>query len=79
MTNYHLSGKTGKYKIKKEGSKKYSKINISTKKEAEKLAKKMCENSGGGEVKIHSKNGKINDSDTVAPGNDPCPPKDKVH
>lgn len=31
----------------------------------------------GGEVKIHGRNGRIRDSDTVAPGHDPYPPKDK--
>ncbi len=69
MPNYHLSWTTWKYKIKKEWTQKYSKKNISTKKEAEKLAKKMCENSWWWEVKIHSKDWKIQDSDTVAPWN----------
>jgi len=46
---------------------------------AEKLAKKFSSNSGGGEVKIHGLDGKIRDSDTVPPGNDPNPPKDKKH
>jgi hypothetical protein len=48
-----------------------------TQKEAEALAKKICANAGGGEVRIHGLDGKIRDSDTVWPGNDPCPPKDK--
>jgi hypothetical protein len=34
-------------------------------------------NRGGGEVTIHGSDGRIRDSDTVAPGNDPSPPKDK--
>lgn len=34
-------------------------------------------NRGGGEVTIHGRDGRIRDSDTVAPGNDPNPPKDK--
>ena len=33
--------------------------------------------SGGGEVVIHGRDGKIRDSDTVAPGRDPNPPRDK--
>lgn len=32
---------------------------------------------GGGEVVIHGRDGKIRDSDTVAPGNDPFPPRDR--
>ena len=39
----------------------------------------MSANSGGGEVRIHRRDGKIRDSDTVAPGNDPFPPRDKKH
>ncbi len=50
-----------------------------TQKEAEKIAKQFSGNSGGGEVRIHGLDGKIRDSDTVPPGNDPNPPKDKKH
>jgi len=32
---------------------------------------------GGGELVSKGVDGKIQDSDTVSPGNDPCPPKDK--
>ena len=34
-------------------------------------------NAGGGEVRIHGRDGQIRDSDTIAPGNDPNPPKDR--
>lgn len=34
---------------------------------------------GGGEVRIHGRDGKIRDSDTVPPGRDPHPPKDTRH
>ncbi len=50
-----------------------------TQQEAERDAKRFSRNSGGGEVRIHGLNGKIRDSDTVAPGRDPNPPKDKKH
>lgn len=40
-------------------------------------AKKIVDNAGGGEVRIHGRDGKIRNSDTVAPGNDPFPPRDK--
>lgn len=33
-------------------------------------------NAGGGELRIHGRDGKIRDSDTIAPGNDPNPPRD---
>jgi len=39
-------------------------------------ARQIVGNTGGGEVVIHRPNGQIRDSDTVAPGNDPNPPRD---
>ncbi|MHB1134646.1 MAG: DUF2188 domain-containing protein [Chloroflexota bacterium] len=50
-----------------------------TQAEAEDHAKKILANAGGGEVVIHNQHGQIRDSDTVKPGNDPCPPKDSQH
>ena len=40
-------------------------------------AREIVGNAGGGEVRIHGRDGRIRDSDTVAPGNDPFPPRDK--
>lgn len=34
-------------------------------------------NAGGGELVTQGRNGKWRDSDTVPPGHDPCPPRDK--
>jgi hypothetical protein len=39
-------------------------------------ARKIVHNDGGGEVVIHGQDGRIRDSDTVAPGRDPYPPRD---
>ena len=50
-----------------------------TQQKAEKIAKRLAQNSGGGEVRIHGSDGKIRDRDTVASGNDPNPPKDRKH
>ncbi len=79
MSNYHVSkNSNGKWKIQKEGGSQASGY-APTQKEAEKLAKQYSANSGGGEVRIHGLNGKIRDSDTVAPGNDPKSVKDTRH
>lgn len=80
MANYHVSKdkENGQWRIKKEGAERVSDF-ANTQKEAEKMAKEFSANSGGGEVRIHGLDGKIRDSDTVAPGNDPNPPKDKKH
>lgn len=77
MANYHVSKDkvTNKWNIQKEGGQKLS-GSANTQKEAEKIAKQFSANSGGGEVRIHGLNGKIRDSDTVKPGNDPKSSKD---
>lgn len=36
----------------------------------------IVHNAGGGELRIHGRDGRIRDSDTIAPGNDPNPPRD---
>lgn len=50
-----------------------------TQHEAEDRAKEIVHNLGGGEVRIQGRDRKWRDSDTVPPGNDPNPPKDKRH
>ena len=44
---------------------------------AQDRARAIVGNLGGGEVVIHGRDGRVRDSDTVAPGNDPNPPRDK--
>lgn len=51
----------------------------STQKEAEDAARGMLKNQGGGELITKGKDGKIRSKDTIPPGNDPNPPKDKEH
>lgn len=46
---------------------------------AERAAKQTVHRAGGGEVRIQGRDGKWRDSDTVAPGRDPFPPRDKKH
>lgn len=40
-------------------------------------AREIVGNLGGGEVRIHGRDGRIRDTDTVPHGNDPFPPRDK--
>jgi hypothetical protein len=63
----------GGWDIKKPGSSRSS-GHTSTQVEAIRRAKEIVGNDGGGEVRIHGRDGRIRDSDTVAPGNDPYPP-----
>lgn len=79
MANYNVVKRpSGEWAVKRDGSSKVSSY-ADTQKEAEKDAKRYSSNTGGGEVRIHGRDGKIRDSDTVPPGGDPNPPKDKKH
>ncbi|HKK54033.1 MAG TPA: DUF2188 domain-containing protein [Patescibacteria group bacterium] len=80
MPNYHVTKNkdANTWNIKKGGAERVSGI-ADTQREAEQMAKQFCSNAGGGEVRIYGLDGKIRDSDTVKPGNDPCPPKDKKY
>lgn len=69
---------SGDWKAKREGANRIAGL-YPTQAAAEKAAKQFSKNSGGGEVRIHKPTGPIRDSDTVAPGNDPNPPKDRRH
>lgn len=50
-----------------------------TQKDAAKAAKDNLSNQGGGELSIKGVDGKIRSKDTIAPGNDPNPPRDREH
>ncbi len=66
----------GTWANKRDGASK-SASNHQTQKQAADAAKQMLVNAGGGELKIKGTDGKIRSKDTIAPGNDPNPPKDK--
>ncbi len=68
----------GGWKVVKPGAKRAS-ARTRTQGEAERRAKQIVANEGGGEVRVHRRDGRIRDSDTVNPGKDPSPPIDKKH
>lgn len=74
----HVVPQGTKWAVVKPGSARASAV-TGTQAEAERAAKRMVAKEGGGEVRIHGRDGKIRDSDTVSPGRDPNPPKDKKH
>ena len=79
MANYSVvKNLNGGWDSKRDGATRAS-SHADTQREAEAEAKLFSGNSGGGEVRIHGEDGKIRDSDTVPPANDPNPPKDKKH
>jgi hypothetical protein len=77
--NRHVVPNTkGGWDVKAPGAKRAS-AHTPTQPQARQRAKEIVSNHGGGEVRIHGKDGRIRDSDTVAPGRDPNPPRDTRH
>ena len=64
--------------LKAPGSKRASSVH-DTQRAAETAAKQAVSKLGGGEVRIQGQDGRWRDSDTVPPGRDPNPPRDKKH
>ena len=50
-----------------------------TQERAIRQAKQMLQNQGGGELITKGVDGRIRSKDTIPPGNDPNPPRDKEH
>ena len=50
-----------------------------TQREAIQNARSMLGNQGGGELATKGVDGKIRSKDTISPGRDPFPPRDKEH
>lgn len=78
--NYHITKRPdGNWQYKLPNSLKASGI-VPTQSAAEQAAKDLARRSGqGGEITIHRPNGQIRDRDTIAPANDPNPPRDTKH
>lgn len=68
----------GKWSNKKNTASKASSLH-DTQKEANQAARKNLHNQGGGELTTMGLDGKIRSKDTIAPGNDPFPPRDTEH
>lgn len=75
--DYHVTQRPdGRWQYKLPHAQRASGV-TKTQAQAEMAAKRSARNSGyGGEITIHRPNGQIRDRDTIAPANDPNPPKD---
>lgn len=75
----HVTKAPGRgWRVKRAGAKRASSVKR-TQGAAEKAAKRLIKKSGGGEVRIHNRKGRIRDSDTVKPGRDPRSVRDTRH
>lgn len=76
MSNRHVvPNPDGGWDIKAPGANRRS-GHADTQADAIDRAREIVRNDGGGEVRIHRRDGRFRDSDTVPPGNDPNPPRD---
>jgi hypothetical protein len=66
----------GGWDVKKPGASRAS-AHTDVQRDAIDRAGTIVSNAGGGEVRIHGRDGRLRDSTTIAPGNDPFPPRDK--
>lgn len=64
----------GGWNVHKPGASRAS-AHYDTQKEAIDRGRQILQNSGGGELTVHGRDGQIRAKDTIAPGNDPYPPK----
>lgn len=74
----HVSKDGGDWVVKKPGAERASSRH-DTQRQADQRAAEILRNSGGGERVTHGVDGRVRSKDTIAPGNDPNPPKDKEH
>jgi hypothetical protein len=65
----------GGWDVKKPGAGRAS-THHDTQHEAIDRGRQIVHGDGGGELRIHGRDGRIRDSDTIPPGNDPNPPRD---
>ena len=68
----------GGWDVNAPGSKRAS-AHEQTQRGADKRAVEILRNQGGGERITQGRDGKIRSKDTIAPGRDPNPPRDKEH
>lgn len=70
MKNYHLTKDDDQWKLKQEGSKRSSEV-YDTKSDALKNAPNFVRDHGGGSLKIHKENGRIQEERTYPRSADP--------
>jgi uncharacterized protein YdaT len=66
----------GGWDVKAPGADRSS-AHVDTQQQGIDRAREIVHNTGGGEVVIHRPDGTIRDSDTIRPGHDPDPPRDR--
>lgn len=78
MLNRYVTKHPRGWAVKAPGGVRASSVH-KTQRETEKAGKRTVGNLGGREPRIQAGDGRWRDSDTVLPGNDPNPPRDRTH
>ena len=78
MEQRHVVPDADGWAVRKPGARRAS-SHHETQRDAERRAKDIVAQAGGGEVVVHRRDGRIRDKDTVTPGSDPFPPRDARH
>jgi len=68
----------GKWVNKRDGADRAASTHR-TQAEAIETAREMLKRGGGGELKVKGTDGRIRSKDTIPPGHDPFPPRDREH
>lgn len=68
----------GQWANKRNDAAKVSSVH-NTQAQAERAARGMLQNQGGGELTTMGRDHRIRSKDTIAPGHDPFPPRDREH
>lgn len=74
-TNRYVVSHPDGWAVRSGGAKRANSVH-DTQAEAIMAARWSVMRNGGGEVRVQGKDGRWRDSDTIAPGNDPFPPRD---
>lgn len=77
LSDRHVVNHPDGWAIKKEGAEEQVSDAFGTQREAEQRAEQIVGDLGGGEVPTRDRRGRSRDPDTVPPGNDPSPPRDR--
>lgn len=68
----------GRWENKRHAAERATSIH-DTQRDAIDAARRNLVNQGGGELIVKGRDGRIRSKDTIAPGNDPFPPRDTEH
>jgi len=75
-TRHVVPNPDGGWDVKKPGASRSS-AHLPTQRDADERAAGILHRAGGGERITHGRDGAIRSKDTIAPGNDPYPPRDR--